>query len=251
MKSRVRPGADVTPIGGSPVLNLQRGVPGEERLLVYASGYLARVQEALAEVYEAIRHIVGAREFSALSRAYAQGYPSHDYNLNLIGRHLPEFLAGVALTQRLPFLPDLAKLEWLVCRAFHAFDRPPLDSSRLAPMPPDDWEHRRLVVQPSVSVVASAWPILDLWEARKQSRAEINTDVVNRPQRVLVSRRDLRVRCELIDERQAALLEDLLAGRTLGAVCRELAAHAGESPPPVSAWFSQWTQAGLFVGCEQ
>jgi len=250
MQSRIRPSA----AGGSgaalEVLNPQRGVPGTERLAVYAGGYVARIRQALAEVYEAIHHVVGERAFTELSHGYAQRHPSHEHNLSLAGRHLPAFLAEWPLTARLPFLPDLARLEWAVCRAFHAFEQPPLDVGRLSGLPLEAWDRARIVFQPSVGVVASAWPILDLWAARTTPRSAITIDLVDRPQRVLVFRQQLQVRCELVDERRCAVLEGLLAGRTLGAVCAALAAQAGQEAPPLAEWFAGWAARGLIIGCE-
>jgi hypothetical protein len=231
------------------MFNPQRGVPGAERLSVYAGGYIARTREALAEVYDAVRQVLGDRAFSEMADDYAKRYPSHDYNLSLVGRHLPEFLATAALAQQLPFLPDLARLEWLVCRAFHAFEQPTLNQARLTSLSLEEWQKAQLTFQPSTSVMASAWPILDIWESRTRPRKEISIDLVNRPQRVLVFRQRLHVRCELLTEAQYALLSGLLAGRALGVVCGELAASIAEAPLPVAEWFARWAGSDLIVDC--
>ena len=250
MKSRILPRGAATSGAPLDVLNPQRGTPGTERLAVYAGGYVARIRQSLAEVYEAVRHVLGEYAFSELAHGYAERYPSHDFNLSLAGRHLPEFLADHPLTSKLPFLPDLARLEWLVRQAFHAFDEPTLDPRRLAQIPLDDWDQARLVFRPSVGLVASAWPILDIWAARARAHSEISIDLVNRPQRVLVFRQQLEVRCELLDERQHALLEGLLAGHPLGAVLAALASPSGDQPLPLTAWFSRWSSLGLLLRCD-
>jgi hypothetical protein len=233
-----------------PLLNAQRGVPGAERLAVYAEGYVARTRQALAEVYEAVAHVLGPWTFSELSRAYARWSPSHDYNLTFRGRDVPDFLATSPLTETLPFLPDLARLEWRVAEAFHAMDAAPVEPRALARLSLNDWERVRVRLQPSVGLVRSRWPILDIWQARRQPVTHVAIDLVNRPQRILVSRRGEQVRCELLDDNQAQALEGLLAARTLGAVCRELAGRCGDHTPPVTAWFAQWAASGLIAGCE-
>ena len=212
------------------------GDPADERLSVYSGGYAARRREALEEAYPAVQRVLGPRAFAELSRAYAARYPSHDYNLSLTGRRLPEFLRTHSLAKELPFLPDLTRLEWQVVESFHAFDRPPLDPARLAAVPSEDWDRLRLAFQPSVGRVASDWPILDIWEARNRPVAEVRVDLVNRPQKILVFRTALEVRCELLEERQDAALEALLSGKTLG-----------ELPDLVPGWFSRWAAAGLIV----
>ena len=244
MAARIAPGARAAAHGGEVRLNAQRGTPGEERLAVYAGGYAARMREALAEVYEAVRHVLGDRAFAELAQAYAAQPPSGDYNLTFAARGLPGFLAKHPLSERLPFLPDLARLEWLVCLAFHAFEQPPMEWSALSGRPLEAWSRTRLRFQPSVGVAASAWPVLDLWQARRQPRAAIDLPVAGRPQAVLVFRRGLEVRCALVDPEQRALLSRLLEGCPLGEAC---AAVAQPERLPLQQWFARWAADGLIV----
>lgn len=250
MKARIRPDGVARRAPSAAALNPQRGVPGIERLGVYAEGYVVRTREALAEVYEAIAHILGPTAFTELALAYARQHPSHDYNLSFVGRHLPEFLTTAPLTAQLPFLPDLAKLEWAICQAFHAAVQPPVSAQRLAALSLEDWDRARLVFQPAVGRVASTWPILDLWQARTRPTHEVDIPLVDRPQRVLVFRQGLTVRCELLDTWEDAVVEGLLAGRTLGHVCGEIAERAGDAALPMGAWCSRWMERGLLSGCE-
>lgn len=250
MKFQIQPGASSDSRSAlASTLNPQAGDPGIDRLAVYAGGYLARFQAALDEVYEAAHHVLGHRAFGQLAAAYARTVRSTDYNLSRVGRHLPEFLRTAPVTEQLPFLPDLAWLEWRVAEAFHAAQQPPFDPQRLAGLSPSAWERLQVVFQPSVALVASAWPIRDIWQARTQPAAAVNVDLVNRPQRVLVFREGLRVRCELIEPAQALLLTELLPGRPLGDACAALADATTESPVPVADWFAQWAQRGLVVDC--
>jgi len=244
MKSRIATGRSPAAEEMS-ILNPQGGAPGTARLAVYGEGYVVRIREALAEVFEAVRHLLGSTEFAVLAADYAKRHPSTDYNLSLAGRHLPEYLADSVHGRRLPFLSDLACLEWAISQAFHAFDQPPLDPARLASLPLDAWARARLVFQPSVAVVSSSWPIVDLWEARTVPRERIGIDLVDRPQRALITRHGEHVRCERVDPSQAQLLTGLLSGRALGEVCAEL--EASDEPPPVAAWFSTWAGHGLLV----
>ena len=95
--------------------------------------------------------------------------------------------------------------------------------------------------------MASLWPILDIWAARARPRDEVNIDLVNRPQRVLIFRQGLQTRCELVNEPQYRCLDGLLAGRTLGAVCGDLAGMAEHEPLPLADWFAWWVEQGLIV----
>lgn len=248
MKSRIRPAAPARP-GAAPALNPQRGTPGDARLSVYADGYLARTREALAEVYEAVRRVVGEAAFDRLASAYAEEVPSRDYNLTLAGRHLPAVLERSPLRERLPFLPDLARLEWLVCLAFHAFDRPRLDPQRLAAVPPEQWDRLRLVFQPSLGVIRSAWPIGDIWAARRSPPGAIDIALEGRPQQLAVCRDGGEVVCRAIDRAQFEWLSRLMGGATLGEACAARAGDAAQEPP-VTEWFAGWARSGWVADTE-
>lgn len=250
---RIRPagGRPLPDTAGEILLCPQRGVPGVERIAIYADGLLARTCEALAEAYPAIRHLVGEGVFRSLAHEYARHHPSHEYNLSAVGRHLAEFLSAVALAKRFPFLPDLARLEWCVQRAFHAKEQPPWDLRGRSSMPIEEWERTRFRFQPSVAVVSSSWPILDLWQARTQPVESIHLDLLNRPQQVVIFRRGLTVACERLDSQPARLLQGLLDGQSLGETCAQWIREApGDELPPVASWFARWGQAGLMTGCE-
>jgi hypothetical protein len=228
-------------------LHLPAEVNASERVAVYADGFPARLREALAEAYPAVEHVVGPDAFGALAHGYARFAFLSSYNLNDAGGLFPEFLSRDPLTGRLPFLPDLARLEWSVTRAFHSAAEPPLDAAALAGWSMETWARGVLRFQPAVAVVRSAWPIVDVWRHRETAPEEIDIDLRDRPQQALVSRPGFGVRCEEIDAVEAEILSQLLRGRRLG----EIALPHAEcgSAVDVSDLFAGWMRAGLIVDC--
>lgn len=221
------------------------------RLGAYVGGYAARLAEAIEEAYPAIHAIVGSEELRALVGRYRVAAPAGVYSLTDVGMNLPAFLAGDPLSHRLPFLPDLATLEWAVLRAFHSFERERFDPASAAGWGLEAWERARLRFQPAVAVRCSAWPILDLWNLRETSperRREIDLAVEGRPQCVLVCRDGLAVSCELVSPTKARVLGALLAGQRLGQALESLTESIDESID-VGTWFAEWTARGIVVDC--
>jgi putative DNA-binding protein len=221
---------------------------GVERLRVYAGGYPVRVQEALAETYPAVAHLVGDGAFAGLVRRFAAVVPLHSYNLNDAGLELPQFLRTDRLTTDLSFLPDLANLEWRVARAFHAYEQAPLDPAALAGWGLDDWQHAVVRFQPSVAVVTSDWPIRELWECRETPLETIDIDLRGRADRVLVRRAGYAVACESLDEQEGNVLSALLAGETLGTALAVLAERENGAAD-VSSWFARWMALHMITSC--
>jgi hypothetical protein len=216
-----------------------------ERLLVYANGYPARVRDALADTCPALARLVGDAAFTALARRYAATVPLTSYNLNDAAARLPAFLRTDALGGEWPCLPDLAAFECQVAQAFHARERTPLDPTALS-WTLDEWDRAVLELQPSVAVMASRWPLLDLWQAVAPPAAAVAEDV---PRELLIRRAGLTVRCEPIGAGEALALRLLLAGHTLGASMERLDA-AGHDPAAVSAWCARWMQNGMVAGAQ-
>ncbi len=245
----IRPKKNLTTFGKN--LNPQGKTPGVKRIDVYADGYIARMHEALGETYPAVRRILGDNDFLTVARAYAEVHPSQDYSLSRAGKHLARFLAGSSHAKKLPFLPDLAALEWRIVESFHATQEEPADTRSLKELSPEEWEAVRFCFQPSVFLVSSRWPILDIWQARNEPPGSINVDLVDRPQNVLVHRPEFQVRCELLDPGQTRLLNLLKSGKSLGQAVEAFIRSGTADNPPFTQWFSLWASLKLIKSCGQ
>lgn len=233
-------------------LNPQGGEPGEARLEVYAGGYTARIAESLKEVYEAVRHVLGEGVFTRVAQDFAETRPSRHYDLGLAGRDFAVFLKNAKITEKLPFLPDLAFLEWRVAEAFHAYDSAPLAAAAMNEVAPEDWERLIFSFRESVSLFRSAWPVVDIWRARHTPVEKFDLEIMHRPQCALVHRSGFRVACEAIESEEFAVLQALKAGRTLGSVLDEAASDLEsrgqeDAVLPLEVWFSRWSGLGLFA----
>lgn len=216
------------------------------RLHAYADGYPARIHESLTEGFPAVMHLVGTGQAFALTQRYIVAHPPRSFNLNHAGSGLVEFLRQDALTASLPFLPDLAWLEWLLLRAFHAEEQAPLDPARIAQWDDGAWASARIRFQPAVAVISSEWPLRDLHDARATPLEEIDIEVRDRPDHVLIRRRGVAVHRDGINATEARVLRALLAGQTLGAVMQSLADHQQDADA-IGGWFARWMQQGLIV----
>ena len=220
------------------------------RLGAYTGGYPVRLEEALAEAYPALRHVLGEETFRGVVMRYLPVAPAGIYNLNDVGTPLPVWLASDDVARAVPYAPDLARLELAVQRAFHATLLSPFDATALAAWEPDDWDRAIVRFQAGVALVRSAWPIHDVWQARTQPRHGIDIVVERRPQDVLVARAGFGVAATVTPPDEAMLLERLLAGERLGMALTALEA-SGVAGDTVTAWFAGWVRRGLVAACER
>lgn len=207
------------------VLREQPGVephirPGRfapERLLqVYRNNVVENLTGALRAIYPVIHKLVGDGFFRYAAHEYLGQHPPHAGNLHVFGDRFAEFLTMFPPATTLPYLPDVARLEWAWHEAFHAADAAPIDAARLASVPPEQQPQLRLVLHPSARVLASVYPIARIFEVNQDGYAgEAAVDLDAGGVTALVIRRGLDVCVEPLAAGEAEFLTALAAGRSL------------------------------------
>lgn len=199
----------------------------DRRLQVYRNNVFVSLLQALADVYPVLVRLVGRDYFDQAARRFVREHPSRSGNLHAFGRELPGFLGGLPEATSLPYLPDVAALEWAWHEAFHAGDAPALDAARLANLPQSAVGRLRFRLHPAARLVASPYPVLAIWEANIEGApegGEISLDAG--PDWLLVTRRNFERVIEGLTSGEYALLAALASGATLADAC-EAAVAAG------------------------
>ena len=91
----------------------------DELPAVHRDTMLASLTHALESIYPACLRIVGPEFFRAMARRFASEVPSTSADLNDYGASFPDWLTRFPPAQELPYLPDVARLDWALHRARH------------------------------------------------------------------------------------------------------------------------------------
>jgi hypothetical protein len=194
-----------------PTLGLH-GPDCAQRLGRYRGNVRAAWQKALAHAYPVVHALVGAEFFAALAEAYAGAHPSASGDLNEFGAQFCTFVRTYERAQSLPYLPDLAALEWLVHRAHYAADANVLARERMAVISPHDLLAARFSLHPACAWMQSRFPIETIWRAH-QADSEVEwPDSLDRAESVLVTRPQWRVEAVESSAAEIAALAQLRAG---------------------------------------
>lgn len=133
------------------------------RLAIYRHNVFANLRGALREIFPVIERIVGAAFFQHAADQFIRDTPSTSGDLNQFGREWPAFLAAYPHAQELPYLADVARLEWAWHECFHAADAPMFDINRLAAI--DAADHGALIftLHPALRLLSSDYPLMHIW----------------------------------------------------------------------------------------
>jgi len=221
-------------------------VSRQTRLSIYGNGYFWRIIDAVGATFSSVRNIIGADEFHDLARAYLVKHPSIYKSIDDIGGHLAGFLKTLALTKRFPFLPDLAAIEWAAHQSFFADDAPLLDMKKLKNIKPADWPTAKIKLDGSVKLLASQWPVNEIWKDDGEWSKPRLKRLKKSPQFFLIYRNasDKFVRIPKIDSIRYQLLSRLAAGHTLEQTLARLPTTA-EKAGSFQSWFQEWVEDGV------
>ncbi|ARE39309.1 hypothetical protein RGUI_1168 [Rhodovulum sp. P5] len=141
------------------------GMQAGKRFDVYRNNVVGGLIDALEAGFPVVHALVGPDFFKAMAGEFVRRHPPQSPRLMLYGADLPEFLTNFPPVQSLPYLPDIARLEYGLRESYHAADADPVDPQTLAAVPPDRLPDLRLRFVPSMRVIRSDWPIADIWRA--------------------------------------------------------------------------------------
>lgn len=137
---------------------------------VYRHAVAANADNALFAAYPVVARLVGVGFFAEAARQHRLAFPSTSGDLNRYGSGFAGFLAAYPHAAPLPWLADVARLEWAWHEALGAADAAGLDPEALSRVPPARQAQLRFRLHPAVRLVRSRWPVLAIWEANQEGR---------------------------------------------------------------------------------
>ena len=186
-----------------------------DRLALYRGNVHAAWEKALANAYPVVRALVGEDFLGGLARAYGRTHPSTSGDLNLFGADFADFVREFEHTQALPYLGDVAELEWAVHRAHYAADSFGLSRDRIAALPPADLLAARFELHPACAWIESPFPVASIWLAHQPNAAVGLPDDLGRHELALVVRPGWRVEVLASSAGEVAALQHLQAGANM------------------------------------
>lgn len=204
-------------LGSSGPADLFSSPAPDSRFAVYRNNVISSLLGALADSYPVVLQLVGEAFFNAMGLAYVQSHPPRSRLLVEYGEDFAAFIDNFEPAASLPYLADVARLERMRIRAYHAADSNAVDHRAIAELlaQPERLVELRLSLHPSLSILASDFAICSLWQAH-QHDGEIETVDPRLPERALVLRCGLEVELLALDPGNCAFIQALQSGLPLG-----------------------------------
>ncbi|WP_332821863.1 DNA-binding domain-containing protein [Pseudomonas sp.] len=218
------------------------------RFAVYRNNVLSSLVDALAASFPVVQQLVGEAFFRAMAAVYVRHSPPRTRILAEYGADFPAFIEGFAPAGSLAYLADVARLELLRIRAYHAADAAPLAPDVLATAlaAPERLGGLLLRLQPALGLLDSAFAVVSLWAAHQGALALAEVDP-NQAQCALVLRNGLEVEVLGIRRGDVVFIQALLRDQPLGAATQ--LALASNPTFDLGACLAHLLRAGAITHC--
>lgn len=241
------PGLDV-PAG----LKDSGGQDTQRRFAVHRNNVVVCLIDALAESFPVTQALVGAEFFRAMARECVVTTPPRSPVLTDYATGFPDFIARFLPAVTVPYLADVARIEALRIRAYHAADAAPIADAGYRQLfeTPERLAATRVALHPACSWFRSPYATYSIWHAHQglqdMAEARIADIDVMRGEDVLIARPLFDVVATALPQGAAAWLDALGQGQTFAAASGH--AHAASAAADDSALFAVLIRFGLAIG---
>jgi hypothetical protein len=217
-----------TPVGiASP-----HGGNAERRFGVYRNNVVVGLVGALEHRFPVVRRLVGSEFFRGMARLFVELDPPRSPLLLRYGAGLPTFIETFPPAAALPYLADVARLEYARGEAYHAADAPPLPASVFAGLGEDAFVSTRVRLHPSATLLTSRFPVVSIWEANRHDGATAPLEWASED--ALIVRPQLEVEVHRLPAGAHSFLSALRSGASIGQAVATAMVAAPEFDPAAS-----------------
>jgi hypothetical protein len=224
-------------------------IPAAARLNVYRHHVVHSLCAALAATFPTVQALVGEAFFRGLARAFVAGNLPAQPVLAEYGESFAAFIEDHEVARDLPYLADVARLDWALNAAFHAPLERRLSAADLASVPPERLAAMAMSLAPGAALIRSAYPLDRIWTASQPGASDEAVDLASGVVRLLVLRRPDDAGFVALGEGEAAFVAALTSGDVLETAAE--AALAADGGFDLSAAFARLLALEVFAAMQQ
>jgi hypothetical protein len=188
-------------------------IPAAARLRIHRHHLYDSLATALASTFSTVRQLVGEPFFRGMARAFiAEGLPTQPV-LSEYGEGFSGFIEKYERAGGLPYLADVARLDWALNVAFYSPAAPRLTAAEFAAIPAEQLPSCKVSLAPGTTVIRSRYPLERIWATCQPGASAEMVDLGEGEARLLVFRRPDDAGFVALNEAETALVLSL-SGRT-------------------------------------
>lgn len=210
-----------------------------QRLTIYQASITSALIATLKDTYSVCLKLVGDDFFMAMAKYFIFQTPSNSPDINQYGETFASFIDNFPPTKSLPYLADVAALEWAWHLALHGKDYHPWDNSKLTTLNDSQYGQVIFELPPNASLISSKYPVLDIWRMNQESdpNKQIPIDLKAGEAKLLVWRQAMDVHIDVLQAQEWSILKAIAEKQTIDELCASFYPIIGENLPSLLGSF--------------
>jgi Putative DNA-binding domain len=197
----------------------------DQRLNIYRHSRQAVLINALKHTYPVCLALVGESCFNGLTKYYVTQQSESSVSIQAYGACFADFIDHFPSVDSVPYLADVARLEWGMSRASTGADASAIDFAGLARVTEAQQKNLCFQLPDNATLLASDYPVDRIWELHQtELMANPAAPTVNLPQgevKLIIWRKQLEVLCERLTQEQWFVLQAIQNGHNFADICRQ------------------------------
>jgi len=190
-----------------------------EQIAIYRGSIYGGLKNALAETYPVVKALVGDNFFEAMLGRYINAYPCQVQDLNKYGFELAAFIQNFKPAESIPYLTDVALLEWSMNFSSNA----KVQASNLVDLAAvNEAAQSNIIFNLPVgsTLLQSDYAVDDIWGAHQQDFSE-DLNIVKDNFYYLIYKSSSDVNVDRLSDAQFFLLSCINTGMLFSSVCEK------------------------------
>ena len=216
-----------------------------ERLDIYYNNTVLGLTEILATTYPVLQKIIGQKFFKTIARYYIESFHQNTGNRHKYGEEFATFLKVYEPAASLPYLPDVAAIEWAYFQAEIADNATALNFDELIKLVSEDPDFI-VLLHPAVHYIELDYNALEIWQEHQKNRIE-TIKLQKTLQTVLIWRDQMD---DIFLQNISKPLKKLLMSCKKGVSFSQAMSHSSEGLDDLTAFqqeFAQVVSSGILV----
>ncbi|SMF44236.1 Putative DNA-binding domain-containing protein [Alteromonadaceae bacterium Bs31] len=136
----------------------------DDRLNIYRNNVFHSMTEVLQDTFSSVASVVGDDFFEALATAFIKSSPPSQPAMIHFGENFPNFIENFEHSRQLPYLADLARLEWAEHSAYYKAEAQALPLESFTSLSNTELANAIFTFHPSFHLLRSSYAIFSITE---------------------------------------------------------------------------------------
>jgi hypothetical protein len=206
-------------IGGLDIA--EAGLASDRRIAIYRNHHRISLGAAVAANFPTVAALLGAQVFDGVALDFVAASPPSEPCLSAYGTGFADFLDAEPRLAAVPYIGDVARLDWASNRAERADDIAAFGPTDLQRAGAKGLADLRLTGHPSLSLLRTRYPVLKIREVARGGDTNVSLDEGGAL--LMIWRRGDLVDCAKLDEAVYRFITVLSVGEPLAVAAGDLA----------------------------